>query len=72
MTGYRGRIGIYEILKISEKIKRLIEGTPDLSALRRYGIAGGMRPLRVAGARRIATGDTTGDEVIRSAPPIET
>ena len=72
MTGYRGRIGIYEILKISEKIKRLIEGTPDLSALRRYGIAGGMRPLRLAGARRIATGDTTGDEVIRSAPPIET
>ena len=72
MTGYRGRVGVYEILRVNEKIKRLIEGAPDLSALRRHGIAEGMRPLRVAGARRIASGDTTAEEVIRSAPPIET
>ncbi len=71
MTGYRGRIGIYEILQIDEKAKRLIGGTPDLSALRRHAIAAGMRPLRLAGAQRIALGQTTVDEVIRSAPPIE-
>ena len=73
MTGYRGRVGVYEILRVNERIKRLIDGTtPDLSALRRYGIAGGMRPLRLAGARRVISGDTTCEEVVRSAPPIET
>ena len=72
MTGYRGRIGLYEILMTDEQTKRIIDDRPDLSKLRRHAMAHGMRPLRLAGAMRIAAGQTTIDEVIRSAPPIET
>ncbi|MGE0314823.1 MAG: GspE/PulE family protein [Lautropia sp.] len=72
MTGYRGRIGLYEILMTDEQTKRIIDDRPDLSKLRRHAMANGMRPLRLAGAMRIAAGQTTVEEVVRGAPPIET
>ncbi|MGE0802421.1 MAG: GspE/PulE family protein [Lautropia sp.] len=71
MTGYRGRTGLYEILMLDEKLRRLVTDRPDLPALRRAGMKSRMRPLRLAGAMRIATGVTTLEEVIRNAPPIE-
>ena len=40
-------------------------------ALRRHAMKAGMRPLRLAGAMRVASGLTTVDEVVRNAPPIE-
>ncbi|NLD56464.1 MAG: type II/IV secretion system protein [Burkholderiaceae bacterium] len=72
MTGYRGRTGLYEILVTDERSRQIVTERPDLAALRRHAMKAGMRPLRLAGAMRVAAGATTVDEVVRNAPPIET
>ena len=71
MTGYRGRTGLYEILVTDEKSRQILTDQPDLMALRRHAMKSGMRPLRLAGAMRVASGLTTVDEIVRNAPPIE-
>ncbi|RZI78622.1 MAG: type II/IV secretion system protein [Variovorax sp.] len=71
MTGYRGRMGLYELLTISEGFKSLVTREPSLSALRRQAVADGMRPLRLAGALRVAEGVTTIEEVLSATPPLE-
>ncbi|WP_198970764.1 GspE/PulE family protein [Xylophilus sp. ASV27] len=71
MTGFRGRIGLYELLSVSEAFKDLVNRAPSIAALRRQGVADGMRPLRLAGALRVAEGLTTLDEVLGTTPPLE-
>jgi len=71
MTGYRGRMGLYELLSIGEAFKARVDKTPDLAALRRQAVADGMRPLRLAGALRVAEGLTTLEEVLSATPPLE-
>jgi general secretion pathway protein E len=43
----------------------------DMAALRRHALKSGMRPLRLAGAMKVAEGATTLDEVLRSTPALE-
>ena len=50
-TGYRGRIGIYELVTMSEATRELVTSSADLEQIRRQGMKEGMRPLRVAGAQ---------------------
>ncbi len=69
MTGYRGRTGLYELLLISETFKDKVNREPKMESLRRQGITDGMRPLRLAGAARVAEGLTTLEEVLASTPP---
>ena len=69
-TGYRGRLGLYELLLLTEPAKDLVNGAPSISALRRQAVKDGMRPLRLAGALRVAEGLTTLDEVLANTPPI--
>ncbi|NDZ12635.1 type II secretion system protein E [Variovorax sp. WS11] len=71
MTGYRGRMGLYELLTVSEPFKTLVDKEPNLGALRHQAVADGMRPLRLAGALRVAEGLTTVDEVLSATPPLE-
>ncbi len=71
MTGFRGRMGLYELLTVSEALKERIHQTPSIDQLRRQAVQDGMRPLRLAGALRVAEGLTTLDEVIASTPPLE-
>ncbi len=71
MTGFRGRMGLYELLTVSEALKDRITQSPSIDALRRQAVQDGMRPLRLAGALRVAEGVTTLDEVIAATPPIE-
>jgi general secretion pathway protein E len=71
MTGYRGRMGLYELLTISEPFKTLVDKEPNVGALRHQAVADGMRPLRLAGALRVAEGLTTVDEVLSATPPLE-
>jgi len=68
-TGYRGRIGIYEVLMLSSDVKRLINEATDISKVREQAYKEGMRPLRISGALKVASGLTTLDEVMRVAPP---
>ena len=68
-TGYRGRIGIYEMLHFTTKLKRLITEKFDAEALREAAIHDGMKPLRLRGAQKVADGVTTVEEVLRVVPP---
>src|SRR5690606_14744199 len=70
MTGYRGRSGLYELLVVDAGLRQLINEKPDLGAIRRRAIRSGLKPLRLAGAQKIAAGVTTCDEVLKAAPPI--
>jgi general secretion pathway protein E len=64
-TGYRGRSGLYELLTVSQPFSSLIQQQTEMHALRRQSIADGMKPLRVAGALKIAEGVTTVEEVLK-------
>ena len=71
MTGFRGRMGLYELLTVSEALKNQVHQSPSIDALRRQAVQDGMRPLRLAGALRAAEGLTTLEEVIAATPPLE-
>src|SRR5439155_3869786 len=64
-TGYRGRTGLYELLTITPEFSKLIREETDIHALRQQSIGDGMKPLRIAGALKIAEGVTTADEVLK-------
>ena len=70
MTGFRGRMGLYELLNVTEAFKGSVSSTPNMDALRRQAVADGMRPLRLAGALKVAEGLTTIDEILASTPPM--
>ncbi|EHR72337.1 type II secretory pathway, ATPase PulE/Tfp pilus assembly pathway, ATPase PilB [Burkholderiales bacterium JOSHI_001] len=67
-TGYRGRVGLYELLAVSDAARGHIHPTLDAGALRRQAVADGMRPLRLAGTMKVAEGLTTMDEIMRATP----
>jgi general secretion pathway protein E len=64
-TGYRGRVGIFEMMEVSEELRRLIMENRDASVLTEAARRGGMRTLREDGWAKIAAGTTTADEVLR-------
>ena len=70
-TGFRGRAGLYEILTMNDDLRGLINGQPDLSAIRTRAMRDGMKPLRLSGAMKVAAGQTTVEEVLRNAPAID-
>ena len=67
-TGYLGRRGVYELMLLNSSMQTVIGDTLDLRKLRQLAIEGGMRPLRHAGAEKIAAGLTTVDEVLSLTP----
>ncbi len=69
MTGYMGRVGLYEMLTMSPALRHLITPETDLQALTDQAYKEGMKPLRISGAAKIAAGVTTIDEVLKVAPP---
>ena len=64
-TGYRGRVGLYELLSVNEEIKDLIIESASTELLRDAARRNGMVPLRDAGLERAFEGLTTIEEVIR-------
>jgi general secretion pathway protein E len=64
-TGYRGRTGLYELLTVTQPFSKLIKEETDIHALRQQSMADGLKPLRVAGAFKIAEGVTTAEEVLK-------
>ena len=69
MTGYSGRLGIYEILVNSAEIRKLIKPLTEIPKLREQAYREGMRPLRISGALKVAQGVTSLAEIIKVAPP---
>ncbi|MCI4429316.1 MAG: type II/IV secretion system protein [Burkholderiales bacterium] len=68
MTGFRGRAGLYELLNVTPAAQACIHPVPDTEKLRAQALLDGLRPLRLAGAMKVAEGVTTIDEVLRSTP----
>jgi general secretion pathway protein E len=68
MTGYLGRIGLYEIMLMTPALRKLVDDHADDVKVREQAYRDGMRPLRVSGAIKVAAGLTTADEVMKVAP----
>jgi general secretion pathway protein E len=71
MTGYMGRIGIYEMMVLDNDLRNLIGDKTDIEKLRDVAFRQGMKPLRISGAMKVASGVTTIDEVMKVAPPMQ-
>ncbi len=67
-TGYKGRIGLYEIMPMSNELKRLVANDATLDDIKRQAYSEGVLPLRIEGAKRVAEGVTTLEEVLRVVP----
>lgn len=65
LTGYIGRKGIFEILLVSDEIQRMIFEKVSASDIRAHAREAGMRTLREDGIRKVASGMTTIEEVLR-------
>jgi general secretion pathway protein E len=70
MTGFLGRVGVYETLLFSSAIKALVAEKADIAALREQAFKEGMKPLRISGAMKVGAGHTTVDEILKVAPPV--
>jgi len=64
-TGYKGRIGIFEIMVLTERLKSLILKTFDSSRIKTEAVRQKMRTLRVDGMQKVLEGTTTTEEVLR-------
>lgn len=70
-TGFRGRSGLYEMLSMTPRLKKLITPDTNLAALTRLAHQEGMQPLIINGAEKVAAGLTTIEEILKVAPPLE-
>jgi general secretion pathway protein E len=66
-SGYRGRTGIYELLRVDDAVRSELLRRQGAGSIRRAAVEGGMRPLRDDGWRQVAAGVTTPEEVLRVA-----
>ena len=64
-TGYRGRIGIYEVMRVTDKLRRLIAARAAEDQIRDAAIAGGMITLGEDGLAKVKSGVTTPEELLR-------
>jgi type IV pilus assembly protein PilB len=64
-TGYRGRIGIYESMKVTDKLRRLIASRASEDQVREAALAGGMISLGEDGLAKVKSGVTTPEELLR-------
>jgi general secretion pathway protein E len=70
MTGYQGRMGLYEVMLFTPELRKLVVSGASIDDLRAQAFRDGMKPLRASGAQKIALGLTTLEEVERVAPPM--
>ena len=63
-TGYSGRVGIYELLVVDEPVRRALLASADSKSIARAAIERGMITLREDGARQVAAGRTSMEEVL--------
>ena len=64
-TGYKGRVGLYEVMEVTDSLRELILVGASALELRRKAIEDGMLTLRMSGLRKVKNGDTTIEEVAR-------
>ena len=64
-TGYRGRIGIYEVMRVTDKLRRLISTKAPEDQIREAAVTGGMITLGEDGLAKVKSGVTTAEELLR-------
>ena len=64
-SGYKGRVGLYEVMDVTEDLRELILVGASSLELRRKAVDEGMITLRGSGLRKVKEGVTTIDEVVR-------
>ena len=64
-TGYKGRVGLYEVMEVTDDMRELILVGASALELRRKAVEEGMLTLRASGLRKVKDGVTTIDEVVR-------
>jgi general secretion pathway protein E len=64
-SGYRGRTGIYELMRLDDEMRRLVHDCVSEQILRNYAEQGGMRSLRQDGMRLVISGKTSLEELLR-------
>jgi type IV pilus assembly protein PilB len=64
-TGYKGRVGLYEVMEVTEELRELVLVGASGLELRRKAIDEGMITLRQSGLRKVKEGVTTIEEVVR-------
>lgn len=69
-TGFLGRIGLYEMLEMTNELKHTVTPATNLDALRMQANADGLQTLRINGAKKVAKGVTTIEEVLRVTPVV--
>ncbi|MBM3322450.1 type II/IV secretion system protein [candidate division WOR-3 bacterium] len=70
-TGYQGRIGIFEVLKMNDRIRELVVTRPPTSAIRALAREYGMKTLWEDGIHKVVDGVTTIEEVMDEAEKVE-
>ncbi|HET8897777.1 MAG TPA: GspE/PulE family protein [Rhodanobacteraceae bacterium] len=70
-TGFLGRTGVYEIIRISSRLRGLMNANLDLPEFTRTALAEGMQPLRISAATQVTRGVTTVAEVMAVLPPAD-
>ena len=70
-TGYRGRIGIFELMMIDEPVRREILNNSDAKTIQRIAQQQGMRLLREDGARQVVAGISSVEEVLAATQAAE-
>jgi type IV pilus assembly protein PilB len=64
-TGYKGRIGVYELMSVNEEVAELMVRRAPVSEIRNAARANGMKTLQEDGLRKVLAGITTPEEVAR-------
>jgi general secretion pathway protein E len=67
-SGYRGRIGLFELLRVTDEFRDAVAARAPRSELRAIAERNGMTTLRADGLRKAAAGNTTRQEVDRVVP----
>jgi general secretion pathway protein E len=68
-TGFVGRVGIYEMMTLDQTLRNNISAESDSRSIRRDALKQGMTTMRISGARKVAMGLTTMEEVLKVVPP---
>jgi type IV pilus assembly protein PilB len=64
-TGYKGRVGLYEVLEVDDELKEMILSGGSAFELRQKAVQSGMMTLRMSGLQKIRDGMTSVEEVVR-------
>jgi type II secretory ATPase GspE/PulE/Tfp pilus assembly ATPase PilB-like protein len=64
-TGYQGRIGIYQVMRVTDRLRRLITARATEDQIREAALGGGMKSLGEEGLAKVKSGVTTPEELLR-------